>query len=41
MNILVIDGQGGQLGSQLIKEISRLFKKITGISPSDYRKLYR
>ena len=26
MNILVIDGQGGQLGSQLIKEIAKLFK---------------
>ena len=25
MNILVIDGQGGQLGSQIIKEISSAY----------------
>ena len=29
MNILVIDGQGGQLGSQLIKVISANFKEAT------------
>ena len=29
MNILVIDGQGGQLGSQLIKAIQKQFQKAT------------
>lgn len=29
MNITVIDGQGGQLGSQLIKEIAAQFQNIT------------
>ena len=29
MNILVIDGQGGQLGSQLIKAIRKQFQKAT------------
>ena len=29
MNILVIDGQGGQLGAQLIKEINANFKDIS------------
>lgn len=28
MNILIIDGQGGQLGAQLVKEISAQFKNI-------------
>lgn len=28
MNIVVIDGQGGQLGAQLVKEISGRFKNI-------------
>lgn len=28
MNVVVIDGQGGQLGAQLIKEILPLFSKI-------------
>lgn len=29
MNILVIDGQGGQLGSQLIKAVQKQFQKAT------------
>ena len=29
MNIVVIDGQGGQLGAQLIKEINASFKDIS------------
>ena len=29
MNILVIDGQGGQLGAQLVKEITARFKEIS------------
>ncbi len=28
MNILVIDGQGGQLGAQIIKEISAKFSEV-------------
>ncbi len=28
MNIVIIDGQGGQLGSQLVKEISAQFENI-------------
>ena len=28
MNILIIDGQGGQLGAQLVKEISAQFQEI-------------
>ncbi len=28
MNILIIDGQGGQLGAQLVKEITAKFKNI-------------
>ena len=28
MNIVIIDGQGGQLGSQLVKEISAQFQNI-------------
>ena len=33
MNIVIIDGQGGQLGAQLIKEITAQFpnKRITAI----------
>ena len=29
MNIVVIDGQGGQLGAQLVKEISSKFQNVT------------
>ena len=29
MNIVIIDGQGGQLGAQLVKEISALFPSVT------------
>ena len=29
MNILIIDGQGGQLGAQLVKEISSRFDGVT------------
>ena len=29
MNVTIIDGQGGQLGSQLVKEISARFENIT------------
>ena len=29
MNIVIIDGQGGQLGAQLVKEISVLFPSVT------------
>ena len=28
MNILIIDGQGGQLGAQLVKEISTLYPQV-------------
>jgi hypothetical protein len=33
MNIVIIDGQGGQLGAQLIKEITAQFpnKRVTAI----------
>ena len=30
-----------QVGYRDLKYFSRLFKKTTGISPSDYKKLYR
>ncbi|MBE6549111.1 MAG: DUF3842 family protein [Ruminococcaceae bacterium] len=29
MNVVIIDGQGGQLGSQLVKEINTQFSNIT------------
>ena len=29
MNIVIIDGQGGQLGAQLVKEITVLFPSVT------------
>jgi len=29
MNVLIIDGQGGQLGAQLVKEITAQFQDIT------------
>lgn len=29
MNVLIIDGQGGQLGAQLVREISSRFSNIT------------
>ena len=29
------------VGYRNLKYFSRLFKKITGVSPSDYKKLYR
>ena len=29
MNIVIIDGQGGQLGAQLVKEITAKFPDIT------------
>ena len=32
MNILVIDGQGGQLGGQLIKSLKSNFKEINIIA---------
>ena len=29
MNIIIIDGQGGQLGAQLVKELTVHFRNIT------------
>jgi len=29
MNVIIIDGQGGQLGSRLVKEITERFENIT------------
>ena len=30
-----------QVGYRDLKYFSRLFKKLTGVSPSDYKKLYK
>ena len=30
-----------RVGYQDLKYFSKLFKKVTGVSPSDYKKLYR
>lgn len=40
-DILSVQDVAEQVGYRDLKYFSRLFKKITGVSPSDYRKLYR
>ena len=40
-NDLSVQDVAEAVGYRDLKYFSRLFKKITGVSPSDYRKLYR
>lgn len=41
MDKLSVQDVAEQVGYRDLKYFSRLFKKITGVSPSDYRKLYK
>ncbi len=40
-DMLSVQDVAGQVGYQDLKYFSRLFKKMTGVSPSDYKKLYK